>query len=449
MQQLASAPGSHQAIVDPAGLAYIQSSPGGAGGASGQLYQWLGITNDPSFPEPVKAGITGSLKAKFHSYGDTKHVIHAVGPNSQSSKCSWEDGLAELAQAYSVLLAVDGGLAADWLAAAVSEAQERGAFDERLVQALPTLLLLARLATTSAASAPHVQVVALAADAAPAGCKCVGSFACGPSVACPDDGLSVLGLVLDYLALCQYGDRFMVDLRSPQQRLESGVSAVERSAGLVGSLGQRARMLSYHLGMHAWVRTLRVPGRGAPIFILHDEYLSWASMLRTLVDSMTRNGGPRLIMAEIGIPSQDWASPALLREFTSMQYMGVMLEEDDRVPGQDPTQRYALYAQMRAQLPGLGSTSVLHFASSQSAADAMKGRFLDIAVVDASGSREKVLQDLQIWESRVKPGGILAGRGFEPGSMEGVRSVCEHRFGNDFHLGMGGGFWWLVEPEEE
>merc|ERR1712196_15555 len=35
---------------------------------------------------------------------------------------------------------------------------------------------------------------------------------------------------------------------------------------LAQSVGYRSWMLSHHLGMHAWVRTLAVPGRGSPRF---------------------------------------------------------------------------------------------------------------------------------------------------------------------------------------
>merc|ERR1712048_94540 len=100
-----TSPDKKTVIVDPAGLPYIQSSPSGAGGASGQIYEWLRIDRAYSFPDPVKAEITEPLKAKFHNYGG-KLCIHVVGPNFQMRPrtFSWEEGLGELTQAYSAAL---------------------------------------------------------------------------------------------------------------------------------------------------------------------------------------------------------------------------------------------------------------------------------------------------------------------------------------------------------
>ena len=71
-----------------------------------------------------------------------------------------------------------------------------------------------------------------------------------------------------------------------------------------------------------------------------------------------------------------------------------------------------------------------------------------MVMLSAAGSKAEVLQELRWWEQRVKPGGILAGRDFGPASAEGVQAVCSWRHFNDLHLGIGGTFWWYVEPEE-
>ena len=80
---VAPEPGAGEVVVDPAGLPYIRSGPSGAGGASGQLYKWLGIS-DGQFPQSVQEAITDSLQAKFHSYDPGKNVIHVVGPDFRS-----------------------------------------------------------------------------------------------------------------------------------------------------------------------------------------------------------------------------------------------------------------------------------------------------------------------------------------------------------------------------
>jgi len=105
ISKAAPEPDGDTAFVDPAGLPYIQSSPGGAGGASGQIYKFLGITHDPRFPDDVRAAITEPLQAKFHAYG-SRLVIHVVGPNFQGRfNCTYDDALEELSQAYASSLA--------------------------------------------------------------------------------------------------------------------------------------------------------------------------------------------------------------------------------------------------------------------------------------------------------------------------------------------------------
>ena len=44
-------------IVDPSGLPFIRNGPRGAGGASGEIYRWLGIADEESFPTPVREAI--------------------------------------------------------------------------------------------------------------------------------------------------------------------------------------------------------------------------------------------------------------------------------------------------------------------------------------------------------------------------------------------------------
>mmetsp|Transcript_66287 Transcript_66287/g.156037 ORF Transcript_66287/g.156037 Transcript_66287/m.156037 type:complete len:1066 (+) Transcript_66287:69-3266(+) len=101
VQWIAAEPSERDVVVDPAGLPYIQSGPSGAGGASGQLYKWLGISSDSSFPEPVKTAIKETSRAKFHSYEVGKNIIHVVGPDFRSrTGITRVDAVAELAKAY-------------------------------------------------------------------------------------------------------------------------------------------------------------------------------------------------------------------------------------------------------------------------------------------------------------------------------------------------------------
>ena len=61
VSQTGPKPDVNTAIVDPAGMDYVQSKgPRGAGGASAAIYLWLGIDAAAGFPEAVKSKIKDS-----------------------------------------------------------------------------------------------------------------------------------------------------------------------------------------------------------------------------------------------------------------------------------------------------------------------------------------------------------------------------------------------------
>jgi hypothetical protein len=63
----AEPPDDFTAFVDPAGLPYIQRvGPRGAGGASGSIYEHIGIRDDDEFPEDVREVITEECEAHYH-----------------------------------------------------------------------------------------------------------------------------------------------------------------------------------------------------------------------------------------------------------------------------------------------------------------------------------------------------------------------------------------------
>jgi uncharacterized protein (TIGR02452 family) len=88
-------------IVDPAGFPFIgaRNNPRGAGGASGSIYRWLGVG---SFPDEVHSHFRASYeadaetRAKFHSYSDGQHIIHAIGPKINEIT----EAIPELARTY-------------------------------------------------------------------------------------------------------------------------------------------------------------------------------------------------------------------------------------------------------------------------------------------------------------------------------------------------------------
>ena len=100
----AAEPGHDTAILDPAGLYFIQESgPADAGGAAGVIYEWLGISELEAFPDPVRVAIKGPMDAKLHVYSG-RTCIHAVGPKFCEEPCVRVEAIAKLVQAYCAVL---------------------------------------------------------------------------------------------------------------------------------------------------------------------------------------------------------------------------------------------------------------------------------------------------------------------------------------------------------
>ncbi len=103
--QRAEPPDDLTAFVDPAGLPYIQrAGPAGAGGASGSIYEHIGIRGDAAFPDDVVAAIRLECEAHYHRYetadGTRHHCIHTVGPMLGYGKHSYAEAVETLAGAY-------------------------------------------------------------------------------------------------------------------------------------------------------------------------------------------------------------------------------------------------------------------------------------------------------------------------------------------------------------
>lgn len=92
-------PDANTAIVDPAGLAFLQTGPAGAGGASGAIYRWLGIDSEPQFPADVSAAIKEDLRAKCHAYSQCA-VIHVAAPDLR--QLAYDNQPDEVVEALSI-----------------------------------------------------------------------------------------------------------------------------------------------------------------------------------------------------------------------------------------------------------------------------------------------------------------------------------------------------------
>jgi hypothetical protein len=92
-------------IVDPAGMDFIINGPDGAKGASRAIYDYLGIT---TFPQDVtrkieKEGDAASFEYKVPGKGETRHVVHVVGPDFTQvtqKEVLWHEAVKRLGTAY-------------------------------------------------------------------------------------------------------------------------------------------------------------------------------------------------------------------------------------------------------------------------------------------------------------------------------------------------------------
>lgn len=80
--------------------------PRALGGASGQIYQWLGISKDRSFPDDVRRAIRRTLQAKFFEVGTAweKKCVRVVGTNFSTDPFSRPVAVQRLASAYCAAL---------------------------------------------------------------------------------------------------------------------------------------------------------------------------------------------------------------------------------------------------------------------------------------------------------------------------------------------------------
>ena len=68
-------------------------------------------------------------------------------------------------------------------------------------------------------------------------------------------------------------------------------------------------------------------------------------------------------------------------------------------------------------------------------ADTVEDGSLDFVFIDANHEYESVLKDVQAWEPKVKPGGLISGHDYNHGNFPGVAKAVNEIFGNDVETG--------------
>ena len=93
----------------------------------------------------------------------------------------------------------------------------------------------------------------------------------------------------------------------------------------------------------------------------------------------------------------------------------------------------AYYEETRRRLARFGARSEIRRETSLEAAAGAPDGSLDFVYVDARHDRESVLEDLEAWWPKLRPGGICSGHDYADGAFPngvfGVKSAVDHFFG--------------------
>lgn len=143
--------------------------------------------------------------------------------------------------------------------------------------------------------------------------------------------------------------------------------------------------------------------------------------------------------AELGVLRGD-TFLYLLRQHSYLSMIGVdtwapdYSKEDLRAEGgrtyaEHPLEGY--YNAIRAVITsnGWGGRAKLHRATTTAAARRVKNASLDFVFIDADHTYEGVLADIDAWQRKVRPGGMLLGHDYSPDAFPGVVKAVSESFG--------------------
>lgn len=72
--------------------------------------------------------------------------------------------------------------------------------------------------------------------------------------------------------------------------------------------------------------------------------------------------------------------------------------------------------------------------TSKEAAEHIGDRFLDLVFLDALHDYDHVMEDIKLWQPKIRPGGILCGDDYNQAHCEGVKQAVDEVFGDRVEL---------------
>ena len=168
-------------------------------------------------------------------------------------------------------------------------------------------------------------------------------------------------------------------------------------------------------------------GRGRPMVPVREELPFLLNRRRLVGDG-----------AEIGVKT-GWFSEVLLDRWNGRRLISIDPWEADEpdayvdVANVAQEQHEAFLAETRARLARFGERSEIWRDYSTTAAERVADGSLDFVYLDARHDRDSVLEALEAWFGKVRPGGVIAGHDYVDGTFPegdfGVKSAVDAFFG--------------------
>lgn len=164
-----------------------------------------------------------------------------------------------------------------------------------------------------------------------------------------------------------------------------------------------------------------------PVYRWHDWYGRHWDVLEELLTQLGGKDRP-LAIVEIGVACGP-IGKFLLQRFPQLVYTGV-----------DPTIR----TDVRAQYEDFSNRSTLYANTSEEVFNLFPDRSLDLVFVDGPHTYANVRGDIEMWQPKVRQGGILSGHDFTAAHPPLLWAVTEQRLMGEINVAMDGVWWWFI-----